>query len=205
MTNSQVSKLLVLADIFVLKLADEKGTVVLEDKNNINKQFQAQREMLEKFSHAFRSKFRAIIGELESDIGTLKTRKFDPKMLQLMLKTNGDLEKIYQSMKDNKPYAIAQKLVDYVADQTSTIDNLDFLIQHHLQKTQPEMKVPLLPVMRHAQAKAFRELKELAHQLKHHMDNNPLLSEPISIPPPAEPNPMADPSFLAPPDVATKA
>lgn len=205
MTNAQVSKLLTLANAFSIKLADEKGTVVLDDKSNINQRFHIQREMLEKFQDIFSRKLRAILGELDGDILTLRERKFDPKMWRLVVRVKSDLEEIFKPINNSKPYVAAQKLVNYVANKTAILDNLDFLIQQHLQATESEVRLPMMPGVRHAQVKAFKELKELAGKLQQHMENNPLLPEPISTLPAREINPMADPSFLAPPDVATKA
>lgn len=209
MTNPKVSALLALANKLSKKIADD-DTIISEEKNNANKQFQYQREMLQKFSDVFSRKLRAIISQLESEMGTLKLRKFDPNMLRLMAKVKGSLEEIYMSIKEVKPYPAAYRLIEYITQRNQgrdIINNLEFLATHHLDSTRPEVMSPLSSGLKHATIQSFKELRELAAKLQSHMENNQLLLEPGSNPPPTmEPrNQFADPSFLAPPDMATKA
>lgn len=209
MTSPKLSELIALADRLAIKVADDNKTVILDDKS-INRQFQYQRDMLQKFYDVFSRKLRAIIAQLESEIGTLKMRRFDRNMMRLMAKVKGALEEIYMSIKEPKPYPAAEKLVAYVMDRDKgrdIISNLEFLATHHLDATKPEVSAPMPAGMTHATIQSFKELKELARKLQDHMSNNPLLPEPGSNPPPPleQRNPFADPNVLAPPDMATKA
>lgn len=202
MINSQVSKLLALANHFVLKLADEKETAVLEETHNINKRFEAQRE----FSRQFDKQLRALIGELSGDLYTLKERKFDPNMWKLAVKIRSGLETILTEIRENNPHEMGWKFVDYVLDKPNSdiLDNLNFLVQHHLDNTKPTTIKPLPSIIKHVEINSFKHIKALAQEIKNYMEKNPPMPVPASNPPPPEPNPMADPSFLASPDVATK-
>jgi hypothetical protein len=200
MTSPKTLQLIALAEEMSNKM---DKTVILDNKINPNIAFEAQRE----FARQFKRKLRALIGELSGDLFTLKERQFDANMWRLAVKVKDELEKIWMEIKENNPHMMGWKFVDYVMDKPNRdiIDNLDFLAHHHLENTQPEAMKPLPIAMKHTEVNSFKHLKEFAQETKDYMEKNPPLSIPGSgPPPPREPNPMADPSFLAPPDVSTK-
>lgn len=188
------------------ELADKQDkTVALEKRPaNINLQFEAQRE----FGRKFRMDLRRIHGELSGDILMLKERQFDPKMRLLAEKVKEAVNKILQGVKESNPHASGWELVNYVLEKPhrDIIDNLDFLAKHHMQTTHPTTNFEIRSPIKIAEVNGFQHLKELAHQVKNYMEDNPPLTVPTSSPPPPlQANPMADPAFIAPPDAVTKA
>lgn len=186
MNSSKISQLIALADEF------EQKTVIGPEptgRNDYNNKYQAQRDMLAKFHSFFSSHLRATIGQMESDLGTLRERDFDKDMWSLLARLYKHLETIYGHINFEKPYSAARELVEYVNDRRhrSVIDNLEFLAHHHLEKTTPETSFPLPSVLKHiTEAKSLEMLKELATQAKEHIENNPLIVEPITTPPPGK-------------------
>jgi hypothetical protein len=186
MTSFYVQQLIILAEELENKLNE---TYVIPGRADYNTKFHAQRERLAKFHEFFSRTLRTILGQMESDIGTLKARDFDPNMRRHMVTVYRDLEKIFKEINPEKPYIAAQKLVDYVADRhhRSVIDNLEFLANHHLESTKPEAVGPLPKnVSMIVAITSLEMLKTLAQKLKYHMDQFPLIEVqlPSTVPPP---------------------
>lgn len=150
---------------------------------NDNEQFAQQRERLAQFYEHFTSSLRRIRNELESEIGTLRMRNFDPKMWKLLVKVFQTVVEIYRETNPEKPYIAAEKLVHYVLDRQTAmyIDNLDFLAKHHLKETNVDFKAS--PVLGHPQMRSLDALKALAHELRQFMERYPLV-KPLTTPPP---------------------
>lgn len=171
------------------------------NKPSLNELFEAQRE----FGRGFNSQMRAILHELDGDVFTLKQRQFDPNMMRLLIKVKGDLEHILPRIRESNPHEAAQRLVDYVEGRNTgpVLDNLDFLIQHHLKATQED--VPNMPSLKNAEVNAIQKLKKLAQELKTYMDLNPSLPVPGSSPPPPRENPATQhPDMPIGPEAVTK-
>jgi hypothetical protein len=205
MIGPKTQQLLILADELATKMG--QGTVFslvevpVEEKGKINRLFENQRE----FGRNLYRKIRTLRGELDGDLFTLRARGFDPNIWRLAAKVKGELEKILTTIKENNPHAGGQQFVEFVLNKpySSIIDNLDFLAQHHLNKTKDELGT-IPSIGKPVEVNSFRRLKELALETKAHMEQNPPLPIPIpsTIPPP--PNPIIDPGILAPPDAETK-
>jgi hypothetical protein len=196
--------------LYLLALAEElsnkmdKTTISPDKRPNLNVQFEAQRE----FGRKFRSQLRRVHGELSGDLLMLKERQFDPKMRLLAEKVKDQINKILLGVRESNPHASGWEFVNYVLGRPARdiIDNLDFLAKHHVQATQPKTEFEIRSPLKIAEVNGFQHLKELAYETKNYMEQNPPLGVPTSSPPPAQqPNPMADPAFIAPPDALTKA
>jgi hypothetical protein len=131
-------------------------------------------DLINKFQEHMIRKLHTIISNLGGEILVLKNRQFDPKMSALLQKTYQDLITIYQDLHQTDPYNGARKLIDYVLGRNTgmVLDNLDFLIKNHLQKTNESMITGKL--LQHPQIKSFHELKELANYAKDFITINPL-------------------------------
>jgi hypothetical protein len=200
MDKLKIFQLLVMAD----KLNEQANqTVMLDRKQQLNQQFEAQRARLEKFFKFFINRFRAILNEIDGDTFSLRERGFDKKMLSLLTQIKNRLENIFKEIDENQPYLAAWELVDYVSERPTQMmmENLQFLAQHHLKGTAPE-KLPSFAV--NAQIHSLGKLKEFAAKLKIYMEQNPLLPVPIMTQIPRELNPYSEPSLIS-PDEETKA
>jgi hypothetical protein len=189
MTSYRTSRLIALAVEMEQKLDQ---TMMIGDGGNYNQQFQAQREMLTRFYDFFHRHLRQAMSQMESDIGILKVRGFDPNMRRLFIEVYKQMEEIYKHTSETKPYLAAQEFVDYVGDRhhRSIIDNLEFLAKHHLETTKPQTMAPLPKSMRHiVEVESPKMIKELAEKLKQHMEQFPLIAAftPTPIPPRPEP------------------
>ena len=189
--------------LHLLKFAEEitPKTLLLENpQKNLNIQFEEQRE----FGREFYRQLRIIIEELGGDLFILRVRKFDPKMWKLAAKVKGDLEKISMLYRENSPHLAVEKFCTFVLEKPNRdiIDNLDFLVQHHLKLTDP--KVELSTGLKHVEVNSFKEMKALAFEMKDYITKNPPLPIPGSNPPGQfDPNPAADPAFLTDPEAKT--
>jgi hypothetical protein len=186
MTSFNAWRMIALAEELEKKLDQ---TLMIGDGNNYNRQFHAQREMLARFYDFFHRYLRQVLSQMESDLGTLKGRNFDPNMRRLMVDVYRRLEEIFKKTDERKPYLAAQQLVDYVGDRhhRSVIDNLEFLAKHHLEATTPETAAPLPTNVRHImEAESLPMVKRLVEKLKEHMEQFPLIDIPLPtpIPPP---------------------
>ena|SRR5258708_7657620 len=171
MTNLKVLQLL-------KKYADEAGTVLLE---NSDARFKHQRQRLSEFSHQLYTRFRLIISELEGDLMTLRERQFDRDMQKITIKVWQDLHQIAKIFNQDKPYIMAQKIIDYVKSRhtPAILENLDFLAKHHLQQTHEGP-----PSKFHAQFRSIQLLFNLSEYLEKYMTEHPML--PIMQPTPQE-------------------
>lgn len=175
-----IDKFAAMLDIPVTKVSPGSQQAVPGD----NEQFAQQRERLANFYEHFSNSLRRIRNELESEIGTLRERNFDPKMLKLLVKVFSTVVEIYREISSEKPYIAAEKLVHYVFDRQTAmyIDNLDFLAKHHLKQTNVDFKAG--PVLGHPQMRSLEDLKSLAHGLREFMNRYPMI-KPLTTPPPA--------------------
>ena len=148
-------------------------------KSDLDQKFQFQRSQFFKLAEMFRDKLRSVINEMDGDYVALKERDFDPKMLKLFGQVKWHLIEIYKKISEDKPYQSAEKLIEYVNSRhtRAVIDNLEFLIQHHLQQT----AVSFTPSqhMENLKVKSLQHLIDLANGLKLFMEKNPLLPEPV--------------------------
>jgi hypothetical protein len=147
-----------------------------------NEQFRLQREKLEQFYHDLHMKFRVMLNEMEGDLRTLKEKDFPKNLLKSFFQVWYDLIDISKQLDVKDPYVAADKLVQYVKQRPhrSIIDNLDFLIQHHMQKN--EIDTQTGSMLQQVQVKSLKLLKELASRLEQYMTENPLITGPSGIP-----------------------
>lgn len=156
----------------------EKFAQALTPSQERNKEFSVQRIKLEYFHKVFYRKMRSILGTMEGDIRTLREKGFDPKMMKLFITAYRDLIEILKSVDEKRPYAAAEKFIKYVLERpnSSILENLDFLIQHHLKASLLDTKEGLL--LGQSKADAIQQLKELAINLKKFIADNPLIPVP---------------------------
>jgi hypothetical protein len=156
----------------------KKFAQVLTPAKERTKEFNMQRVKLEYFHNHFYRKMRALLGSMEGDIRVLHEQGFDPIMLKLFIKSYRDLLEILKSVNEKKPYMAAEKFVKYVLERptSSILENLDFLIQHHLGGKKIETKEG--PILGRTQISTIKDLRELAISIKKFIENNPLIPIP---------------------------
>jgi hypothetical protein len=174
------------------KYADEAGTVLLEKSDA---RFKHQRHRLAEFAHQLFSRFRLILAEIEGDLVVLRERQFDPDMQKILIKVWRELEQIFKGFNQDKPYLVAQKLVEYVKSRStrSILDNLDFLAKHHLQQTSEDISPSFQP-----QIRSITLLLNLAEHVEKYIAEHPLLpivemAPPLTGKPKVEPGPTLTP------------
>lgn len=188
-----IQKILEMAERFVT-IAEE---TVIQSPANI--EYKAQRDKLSQFYEMFHRQLRAIIGEMGSDLSTLKMRHFDSKMWQMFAKAYQNLIDISKTINEDKPYIAAEKLVHYVLgkDGSTVLSNLDFLAKHHTKST----NVDFVPSknFKHPEIRSLELVKKLALHVKSFMEENPLIQSPsISKPPSGLPETLKDvPAFFS--------
>lgn len=148
-----------------------------------DEQFRLQRERLEQFYHDLHMKLKVLLNEMEGDISVLKERKFPHDLLKSFVKVWYQLIEINKSLKPNNPYTAAEELIKYVTQKPhrAIIDNLDFLVQNHMKKTEIDFQTG--PLLRQAQVRSLVLLKELAHRIDQYIQDNPLMDVPVGVPP----------------------
>ena len=158
-------------------------------------EFTQQRLRMKEFYLSFYRRLRGLVGELEGDVRIMKERNFDPKMLKLMIKSYRELLEILKTSDPEKPYHMGEKFVNYVLGRPTAaiLDNLDFLIQHHLKNSKIDTMTGNL--VGHPNINTFNQLKALAEHIKNFMAENPPIPIPGSDFPPAMP---ARPAIIAP-------
>jgi hypothetical protein len=179
-------------------------TALLEQSEG---RFKHQQKRMTEFAHGFQTKLRVLIAEMEHDISLLKERKFDRNMQVMMIKIWENLITIYRSFHQDRPYEAATKLIEYVHEKHTKdiIDNLDFLAQHHIKKTNVDFTP--MSAMENPEIKSLKLLTNLAQYLQNYIKENPLLEKtkpiPISYPPNTTPTwrPPAMPAEAATPEV----
>lgn len=153
----------------------------LSDKNE---QFRLQRERLEHFSHDLLLRLRMLISEMEGDLKVLKIKNLDKKVWKIFAKLWGQLIEIAKHLDSGKSYQSAQAVIDLVKTRPhkAIVENLEFLIQHHLKQT--EVNFEPGPLLQPVQVRSLKLLKALADYLEKYIQDNPLLNYPGSNPPP---------------------
>jgi len=156
----------------VLQLA-EKFAILAEHTSFLpaNDPILAHENKLIKFQEHMIRKLHVIISELGGEILVLKDRQFNPEMTKLLYQLYQQLITIYNDIHESTPYVGAQELIDYVAKQRAIIDNLDFLIKDHLNKTNDHFQTGKL--LQHPQMKSLHALPELTSYLQDFIKINP--------------------------------
>src|ERR1700723_1409797 len=79
----------------------------------------------------FYSRLRALLGEMEGNIRTLKEKQLDSQSLKVYIKLYRELLEIMKSTDKENPYVMADKFVKYVLGgwgrAASELDNLDIV------------------------------------------------------------------------------
>lgn len=149
-----------------------------------NKEFHIQRTKMWHFYMFFYRRLRAILGDMEGDIRSLKEKGFDHKMLKMFIKARQDLIELLKSVDKERPYIMAEKFVNYVLNRPNSIvlENLDFLIQHHLEMNR--IDTPTGALLGQVSSNSIGALQELAKQVKEFMAHNPSIPIPGGSQPP---------------------
>jgi hypothetical protein len=131
-------------------------------------------ELASQFQDYLIGKLHIILNELGGDLMVMKERKFAPAMRLLLNKLYQDLIGIYKDIHSATPYLGAQELINYVDKRPNNIilDNLNFLIQEHLNKTNEKSMTGKL--MQHPGIKSLEKLRELTQYAKDFMSKNPM-------------------------------
>src|SRR5574339_527552 len=106
----------------------------------LDKQYQEQRIMLEKFNDNFQRKFRANLNEMEGDLFTLKERGFDRNSWKELGLFWRHLIELYKQYNENKPYESVQKLIDFLTNQKTFLVRIIPAIRTHLKNTEVDFK-----------------------------------------------------------------
>lgn len=158
------------------KYADEgnQPTVVFEQSEG---RFTHQRKRLEEFSHKLHTKLGVIVNEMEHDIGVLKMRDFNKEMWRLLVQVWQHLEGIYKTFKQDKPYETANKIISYLNDRNTraVIENLDFLGQDHLKKT--NVSFTPAPNFINPEIRSLKLLVNFSKYLENYLKENPLIEK----------------------------
>ncbi|CAM6004262.1 unnamed protein product [Sphagnum balticum] len=163
----------------VQQLAEKFANTVLLDTNQ---KFKRQRIRLEQFAYDLRLKLGMLVREMEHDIGLLRERGFPKDMYKIYVKLWNDVISIYKKIDMEKPYSSAEEFLAYAKNKhvKDVVDNLDFLAEDHLKKTNVEFKSG--PTLEQPQLKSLKLFKNLAQHLEAYLKANPLLPVPVSTP-----------------------
>ena len=156
------------------------------DVGNNNQQFQEQREKVETFFHNFYKNYKSVIRELESNLYTLKEKKFDSDMYKIFVKLWMNLADFEKMLDPEDAYNSIKKVINFVLSRNNlaVIDNLHFLISHFL--SQNSVKLPQnQSILQQSKIDGLKKLKALILDAKEYIGKNPLLFVPGSIPPEA--------------------
>jgi trans-2-enoyl-CoA reductase len=134
--------------------------------------------LLSKFQEQLIQKLHRVINDMEGEMAVLKDRSFHPKMTALLNKLYQDLISIYKNIHQRTPYIGARELIDYVLTRpnNAVIDNLDFLIKDHLDKTN-ETELQTGKLLQHPQMKSLDALKDLAEYARDFININYISQE----------------------------
>jgi hypothetical protein len=163
----------------VQQLAQKFANTVLLDTNQ---KFKRQRVRLEQFAYDLRLKLGMLVREMEHDIGLLRERGFSKDMHKMYIKLWNDVIGIYKKLDMEKPYSAAEEFLAYAKNKhvRDVIDNLEFLAEHHLKKTNVDFRPS--PTMEQPQLRSIKLFKRLTQHLETYLKNNPLLPVPVATP-----------------------
>jgi hypothetical protein len=181
------------------KYAEEapQPTVMLEDSEA---RFKHQRQRMADFAHQFKTKFRVLLAEMESDISMLRANRFDKNMQKIFIQVWRHLIDIYNHFHEDRSYEAATKLVEYVKSRNTraVIDNLDFLTEHHLQNPK-DTDFPRTSI------KSLKLLLSFADYLENYMKENKLFAKTKIITPMLPPEQNLTPTWRPPAPVSPPA
>jgi len=145
-----------------------------------NSDFHEQRLKMWHFYVFFYSKLRSLLGDMEGNIRTLKEKKLDSQSLKMYVKLYHELLEIMKSTDKEKPYIMAERFAHYVLNgwgrAAAELDNLDFVIQHHLKKNEVDMKSG--PMLGQSRVDTLQSLRDLAKQVRDFIKSNPTIPIP---------------------------
>lgn len=97
---------------------------------------QKQKEIFENFYYDNLSQLKAILNEMSGDIWLLKEKELPVDLRHLLSKIFQQLLDLYKEIDPNDPYPGTLKLINWTNSKSnkSVLENLDFLIQKHLEK-----------------------------------------------------------------------
>lgn len=163
----------------IQQLAQKFANTTLFDTNQ---KFQHQRVRLKQFAYDLRLKLGMLVREMEHDIGLLRDRGFSKDMHKMYIKLWNDIIGIYKKLDMEKPYSAAESFLTYAKNKhvRDIVDNLDFLAEHHLKKTNVDFKPS--PTLEQPQLKSLKLFKNLTQHLEIYLKDNPLLPVPMTTP-----------------------
>jgi hypothetical protein len=150
-----------------------------------NEQFQDQRDMLEKFSDEYLTKFRTILNEMEGDLRVLREKEFNKSQWKEFGLFWKELIEIYKAYDEKNPYEGAKQLLLFVTSKPKEtfIRNLNSDIQKFLKEKDNDFASGL----HHAQVNSLKALWDFCGKTAKKMLANPLMKDPRelqTVPPP---------------------
>lgn len=149
-----------------------------------DQKFQEQRIRLENLFQDFSAEFKSILREMEGDIHTLQLKRFDPDLLKIFYKLWFNLSVYNKQLRKDDIHSEIDRIVRYVLSKQilSTIDNLDFLIQHFLKQTKEDL--PAEGLLTQIKINSLKKLKTLVLETRDYFKKYPPVDVPGTIPPP---------------------
>jgi hypothetical protein len=154
-------------------------------ENNLNDQYQAQRERIELFSDNLLRKLRASLNELEGDLFVLKEKKFDKTSWKELGQFWRDLIEIYKKIDEKRPYDGVGKLVNYIKSKKDWLLKIIPAIRKHLKENEVDFGPSKTLIQ--ARADGLKKVILLVEEMGQYVKKNPLLADPRemkTVPPP---------------------
>lgn len=156
-------------------------------KKFAEKNLQEQQQSLEDFGYDFTDKLRAILGEMASDLGTLKEKGYD----KAYWKQLGNLyQRLIEMRKDfdyYRPYVSVEKISNFIFSKEMffIIQNLHHTIQKHLKENEVDFKAG--PGLSQSRADSLKKLVSLLKTTNEYIKAHPLEMTPRDMPTSAPP------------------
>lgn len=99
------------------------------------------RQAVADFSIDFREKLRLVMGEMESDLITLRYRHFDKTMFNAYGDIWKHIVKVNKQSSFDDPMGAAHEIISYVNSQKHIIENIEFMAKRHVEHTNVDTKM----------------------------------------------------------------
>ena len=151
------------------KLAAKFAHEHFEAKNN------REKEKIESFYYDTVGQLKHIIGEMSGDLLILKEKNFPLDLRQLFGKIYQQIVDLYKEINPEDPYPGTLNFINWAnaKHNKSLLENLDFLIQKHLEKN--EVSFYGKEVLKQPKVSSISKLLKLVPELKQFIVNNPMI------------------------------
>lgn len=136
-----------------------------------------QKETFEDFYYENLGVLKAILNEMSGDLLILKEKELSLDLRQLLGKIYQQIIDLYKDIDPRDPYPGTNHLINWASSKTnkSILENLDFLIKKHLEKS--EISFEGKDKLKQPQANSIARFLDLIPQLKQFILNNPSLED----------------------------